>query len=399
MAIYRLQFQEQNYEWGSVHGISDLLGIKNPDNKKIAELWLGDHHRAPSLIELPEGVVLLDQFLAEHPKHLGEDSRAAFGDHLPFLFKVLSAEKPLSLQVHPNRRQAAVGFLREQKDGIELTAFNRSYPDDNHKPELLYALTPFRALCGFRPVEEIEDNLKQINSELADRLLQALNSAAPQEKLKEFYSVLMSMPQSQQQQLISQCLLCSFTDVVIEQEIKRLNTFFPQDIGVLSPLFLNLIQLQPGEAIFMAPGTLHTYLEGTGLEVMACSDNVIRGGLTEKHQNVEELLEVVNWSTSGSSESFVLSGVTKSERQVLEAPVSDFCLSVLTLKEIKVSHRVYTATIILCLEGEAEVSDQAGSTMKLIQGQSCFVSALGGQISLSGKGRLAKVSSNIGKEG
>ncbi len=395
MAVYRLQFQVQSYEWGSVHGISNLLGIANPEKKKIAELWLGDHHRGPSLIELPDGVMPLDQFLAERPEHLGDDSRAAFGDHLPFLLKVLSAAKPLSIQVHPDRKQASVGFQREENEQIEMNAGNRGYPDDNHKPELLYALTPFRALCGLRPVKEIADSLKPLKSTQVKRLLKALSSSSEKLPLKVFFSALQNMDEEEQQLLVDECLSSLTQDARIWNEIRRLNNLFPGDIGVLSPLFLNLIQLKPGEAMFLPPGTLHTYLEGAGLEVMACSDNVVRGGLTEKHRDIEELLKVVDWSDHNTSAGRLLSRAMESEEQVFKAPATEFCFAVMTLFGSTKTHKATAAEIILCLEGKVKVTDECSASVQLTKGQACFVSAVSGQCSISGSGRAARVSSNV----
>ena len=397
MAVYRLQFQVQSYEWGSVHGISNLLGIANPEKKKIAELWLGDHHRGPSLIELPDGVIPLDQFLAEHPEHLGDDSRAAFGDHLPFLFKVLSAAKPLSLQVHPDRKQASVGFQREESEHIELNAGNRGYPDDNHKPELLYALTPFRALCGLKPAKEVEDSFKRLKSPVVEGLLQALNSSGEKSPLKEFFRALQNIDETEQELLIDECLSSLTQDARVWNEIRRLNNLFPGDIGVLSPLFLNLIQLKSGEAMFLPPGTLHTYLEGAGLEVMACSDNVVRGGLTEKHKDIEELLDVVDWSENNTSAGRILSKAMESEEQVFKAPATEFCFAVMTLFGSTKTHQTNAAEIILCLEGKIKVTDECSASVQLTKGQACFVSAVSGQCSISGSGRAARVSSNVEK--
>ena len=395
MAIYRLQFQTQNYDWGSVDAISDLLGIDNPDKATIAELWLGDHHRAPSLIQLPDGAMLLDQFLGENPHHLGEKSRTAFGNHLPFLFKILSAEKPLSLQVHPNRAQAAAGFLREQATDIELTAFNRSYPDDNHKPELLYALTSFRVLCGFRLLSEIEDSLRKLNSELSGRLLSVIASVESDAKLKAIYSILFDLNEEQRQQFIEHCLSLSHSP--LWQEIHRLNSFFPGDIGVISPLFLNLIELKPSEALFVPPGTLHTYLEGTGLEVMSCSDNVVRAGLTGKYRNTDELMNIVNWSDNSVVTEKLTPTVASFNERIFDTPVKDFNFSILELSGSSSSYPIDAAEVFLCLKGTVALTDST-SSVELSRGEACFVSACCQQLRVSGDGELARVSSKSGSQ-
>jgi len=259
--MQRIVPQVQHYDWGSETAIPALLGVE-PDGQPWAELWIGDHPRLPSLV-------------ASTGEPLDAD--------LPFLMKVLAAAKPLSIQTHPSLDQAIAGFEAENKAEVPLDAPHRTYRDANHKPELICALTPFDALVGFRTPSALINEYKNVPA-LAP-MLERLGGPRPLQTTVEW---LVRMPAAEIAALVA--------EVVPAVELAALlHSFFPGDRGVLVGLMLHRVLLQPGEAVFLGAGNLHAYISGVGVEIMANSDNVIRGGLTPKHIDVEELLRVVSF--------------------------------------------------------------------------------------------------------
>lgn len=253
----------QHYEWGDLTSIPTLLGAE-PDGRPWAELWLGTHPGAPST--LVDGSPL-----------------AASAGELPYLLKVLAAGKALSLQTHPNAAQARTGFDDEASRSIQIGAPERIYRDPSPKPELICALTAFDALCGFRPVAATDAMLRAIGADdLADLLAErGLADTVAQIYRGEFDGA-------------STIAGCSKSAEAPAELVTQLNEQYPGDHSVLVTLLLNRVQLQPGEALFLGPGNLHAYLHGVGVEIMGASDNVVRGGLTVKHVDVEELLRVLD---------------------------------------------------------------------------------------------------------
>jgi len=218
---------------------------------------------------------------------------------LPFLFKVLASAKPLSIQAHPNRAQARQGFARENELGIPLDAPNRNYKDDNHKPEIICALTPFWALIGFRKIEEMIDLLERLQIHSLEKEIDILRAQPNSAGLKDFFRAVMTLDKQSKEEAVGEALVSAEAradeDPVSSWMIK-LHQEYPGDIGVLSTVLLNLIRLEPGDALYQSAGELHAYLEGVGMELMANSDNVLRGGLTPKHVDVPELLNTLNFS-------------------------------------------------------------------------------------------------------
>jgi len=268
MTVRRLEGNVQHYAWGGTEFIPRLLGVDNSQGKPFAELWMGAHPSLPSRVELEGRQVPIDEVLETE---------------LPYLLKILSAAKPLSIQAHPTTSQARAGFLRENQAGIPLTASHRNYKDDRHKPELLCALTDFYALRGFRPDPAPE--------------LRSLQTGS----LEQLYERLMTMPQSDVDSFmaprIGELDGKDFTRDEREYWLLKCHEEFSHhghyDRGLFSVFLLNLVHLRPGEAIYLDAGTLHAYLEGTGVEIMASSNNVLRGGLTEKHVDIPELLSTI----------------------------------------------------------------------------------------------------------
>jgi mannose-6-phosphate isomerase len=385
----------QKYAWGSVTAIPELLGEKYPSHEPAAELWMGAHAKAPSLVKCGGKWLSLIELIENNPREiLGEEVAQRFGNKLPYLFKVLAAAKPLSIQVHPNLDQARVGFMRENDQGIALDAPNRNYKDDNHKPECICALTPFWALYGFRNISDILDLMLQgcplgLAYEL-DRLKKSPNAGG----LKRFYTELMTMDAVRKQQVVDESVQNAWKladQNPVFQWMVRIAEEYPADIGILSPMLLNLILLKPGQALFLPAGELHAYLEGVGIELMANSDNVLRGGLTPKHIDVPELLKALKFDPRPVT---VLEAVeTDRNERVYASAANEFVLSV-----ISVSHgRSYcksdlkSVEIMLCTEGAAHLQAFGSKDIKNIEkGDSVIIPAAVKSYGVTGHATLHK---------
>lgn len=284
--IWKLKPAVQNYDWGSKRAFSEHFGWPELE-KPVAEIWFGSHPRAPAQIEVGFQWLPLTQWLAEN------GARYQFpAGGLEFLLKVLAAEQPLSLQTHPGKSRAQKKFEEENQAGIPLDSPQRSYPDNNHKPEMILALGPvgedragFEALCGFRPLEEIRRNLAFLSLE--------------EESLRDHKSVFNRLLQAGTMDLenwIERFNKSGKNEKLVEwQWVSKLIAHFGPDPGVFAPLFLKYFRLEPGEALFLEAGVLHSYLRGFGLEIMANSDNVLRGGLTKKYINKAELAQCLDF--------------------------------------------------------------------------------------------------------
>ena len=333
MKISILKNSIQEYAWGSTQAIPALLGRKNPERKTQAELWMGAHPKAPSQVLHNGQWISLAELIAKNPVDvLGKQVAQDFNNHLPYLFKVLAAAKPLSIQAHPGLHHAREGFQRENAQKIPLDAPNRNYRDDNHKPECICALSRFWALSRFRKISGMlayfaKLNLRQLEAELAD-----FKKRPTANGLKRFYTYLMKLDRDQQKRIVAEALgqVRSFEseDAVFKWMLK-LAEDYPDDIGVLSPILLNLICLEPGQALFLDAGELHAYLEGLGIELMANSDNVLRGGLTPKHVDVPELLRILKFEDQDVT--LLKPGKSIANEFVYPSPAAEFVLSVITL--------------------------------------------------------------------
>ncbi len=388
MDIFKMDNKIQNYAWGSVTAIPRLLGIANRENLPMAELWMGDHHRAPSSLFTAEGKKPLPEVIGEMPDRiLGRETAEKYGADLPFLFKVLAAGKPLSIQSHPNRKQAESGFDSEDKRKVPMDAPFRNYKDRNHKPEVICALSPFTALRGFRPIEEILSGFTGIDSAPIKAVLNEFSENRSAEGLRVFFSYLMNLPYKEKEILIRDAVdFCKGGSTETEEWIIRLNNEYPGDIGALAPLFLNLVFLGPGDAMYLGAGELHAYLDGLGIELMANSDNVLRGGLTVKHVDVEELLKTL---TFGYGKAEFIRPVIKNSLEIqYPAPAEEFRLSRITVPQGGEYERVRgnSVEIYICVEGEAEFT--GGEKLKIRKGESCLISASLTEYSIRGKSVL-----------
>ena len=385
--IARMKNTVQEYQWGSRTFIAELLGQPVPSERPMAELWLGAHPKAPSRVEVDGRWVSLLELIEQRPAQvLGEAVAARFGHQLPYLFKVLAAEQPLSIQAHPDLAQAREGFARENRLGIALDDPRRNYRDANHKPELICALTDFWALKGFRTVPEILENLSPLDDPRLLPELSQLRFAPDGEGLKRFFGALMTLEEARRARVVSAAVDHARqrpADDAVGGWVCRLAEAYPNDIGVLAPLFMNLVCLAPGEAMFLEAGQLHAYLSGNGIELMANSDNVLRGGLTPKHIDVPELLRVLRFTT-GPPHVLHPEAAAPCEA-VYRQPAREFALSVITLEKGRPLVRAGRGVeILLCLRGAAEVRDDRGGRLALSRGQSLLVPAAVAQLSLSG---------------
>ena len=367
----------QDYDWGSKTAIAELLGLGGPTEKPQAELWIGAHPKAPSRVYCDGVWRSLLEVIAENPEEvLGRETAQKFSNELPFLFKVLAAAKPLSIQAHPNRRQAQEGYLRENNIGIPLGAPNRNYRDDNHKPEIICALTPFWVLNGFRQPEEILNLLGEIEAPPLGEALSFLRDHSHRQQLQGFFSHLMTMEKHKQDKIIKKTLAYAKKrkEEPIWSWISRLSDEYAGDIGVLAPAFLNLVQLEPQQAMYLAAGELHAYLEGVGIELMANSDNVLRGGLTAKHADLQELLNILNFSEAKPK--ILTPEIVASGETVYSTGIAEFVLSVVAVSEGTpyTGARNRSVEMMICTRGKATIKDLGdGETTDLTRGISIVV--------------------------
>ena len=382
----------QHYAWGSRTSLANLLG-RPAASQPEAELWIGAHPKAPS--RLSDGRSLLDAIVADPDGMLGADVPMRFGPRLPFLLKVLAVDAPLSLQAHPDREQAQRGFAREEHAGLPLDAPTRTYKDDNHKPELLCALTPFEALSGFRPALRTAALFDLLGVTRVDTA--ALRSGRP-DALEQAFTRLMTLPADERAQVIEDVLSrCERALMQVEPELAGsvawaldLGRRYPGDIGAVASLLLNHLRLEPFEAVYLDAGRLHAYLSGTGVEIMANSDNVLRGGLTPKHVDVPELLRVLRFD-SPPAEPVPTTQLPSGEVRY-ESPAPEFRLSRLELgPERGFQGEVTGPEILLCVEGQAsvELGPRAPAAPRCLRrGQACFLSASSGGYRLEGSARV-----------
>lgn len=379
----------KHYDWGGNQYIPSLLQIENPNLHPFAEYWLGVHPQANCVLMQDDGSeVLLRDFVAKKPeKALGKEVFKAFGG-LPYLLKVLDVKDMLSIQVHPSKKMAAIDFEAENQKGVPLTAVNRNYKDANHKPELMVAMSPFYLLHGFKPEAELINVLKR-NSELKMFL-----PVFKKEGYKGLYKLVMEMPQEEVNEIL-QPLVNRIIPLYQQNRLDKTGEDFwaaraaltfvqpgVLDRGIFSVYFFNLVQLETGEAIFQNAGVPHAYLEGHNVEIMASSDNVLRGGLTTKHIDTVELLKHTRCEATLPK---IIRNVKSKPHRLYKAPVKDFELQSWHIKKDgTVTVDIKTAEILLLMEGRAELRSkkkrltlQAGSiTAVAFSGAKVLIKAL-----------------------
>jgi mannose-6-phosphate isomerase len=394
-SIHLLNNPIQNYAWGSHAAIAQLTGRPFPTRDPEAEMWMGAHPKAPSTVKTRQGDKSLMDLIKQQPHNiLGKETASVFENRLPYLFKVLAIEKPLSIQVHPNREQAIKGFARENHLGIPMDAAERNYRDDNHKPECICALTHFWALNGFRDRSTIIRRLRETCSNTLDKGIRELEEHADSQGLKSFLDILPNLEENDVEKILDRAVphaeACRDQDPAFDWVI-RLHKTYPGDIGVLFPLMLNLVCLNPGQAMYLPAGQMHAYLKGVGIELMANSDNVLRGGLTPKHVDVPELLNILNFEVKP------LEIITPEKRNacqnVYSTPAGEFELLAIKTRagRIYTSDRNRSAEILLVTSGEVEMAcDDDSEPLTLKQGMSAIVPAAVAFYRISGEGTVYK---------
>lgn len=401
--VVRIRPAVQHYDWGGTEFLPALIGATNPDRKPWAELWYGAHPKAPATAEMPQGEMPLDAVIAGDSRGwLGEECVQRFGPALPFLLKVLDARKMLSIQVHPDREQAQEGFARENALGIPVHAPHRNYRDRNHKPEVHAAQSEFWMLHGFRRLEEIAGWMERtpealsVMPDFAGRLRAEGGDASRRAALlRELYTHILHLPQERVDELLDALLErlergAPWPENSHEYWALRAAREFPlpggrRDRGIFSIFLLNLVRLRPGQGTFQPAGILHAYLQGATVELMANSDNVLRGGLTPKHVDVDELLRIVRFE-DGAPEVIEGEAVDGAER-VYRTPAGEFELSSIRVEGSRVAREARSPEILLAMEGaaavlsgEAAVELQHGQAALIAAGTAYEVAAAGGAV-------------------
>ncbi|MDX9799876.1 MAG: mannose-6-phosphate isomerase, class I [Spirochaetia bacterium] len=429
----------KNYDWGSVYSIQKITENRELEGKPVAELWMGAHKKGEGTIIDSAGkkIKISDFIEKESAAVLGSRCSKKYGGKLPFLFKILAAERALSIQVHPSKEEAEKGFADEEKKKIDIESSRRNYKDSNHKPELIYSLTEFSLMKGFRSAEDVCGNIEKYTPLLNDLLREknkkrtdnnlhvnsgrkegidapgdscsnsalsvnsvnntsSVNSSTSTDLVRELFTILLLSDKKILKKMIDQTLeRCGKFPGIIGKTVISLFEIYRYDSGVLSPLFLNIINLRPGQALFIPAGELHAYISGTGFEVMASSDNVIRGGLTKKHVDTAGLLEITKFSQSDTD--LLVPQKTDNEIKYV-TPAKEFVFSVISLES-----REYT-----CSDPEKSIElffftgEQCRVKIANIQqpvlfknGESFLIPACADKYVIKGTGHLYRASVNI----
>lgn len=374
----------KNYDWGSLSALPSLLG-RDEDGLPQAEYWLGAHPAGPGTID----GLGLDDIIAADPKVLGVDAQP--GDELPFLVKLLAAARPLSLQAHPDRAEAEDGFARENAAEIAVDAPNRNYRDPRAKHELLVALTPFEALAGFRDpawTVELFEGLG-LRHEALDAVVGPLRSRSGPAAIGEVFLDSLIV-EGARRQWVSEVVAAAVRHQDAAGEFGAfartavvLDEYYPGNPGVIAALLMNLVTLSPGEALYLRPGIMHAYLQGTAVEVMVSSDNVLRGGLTNKHIDVAELARVVDFTPS-APQLLVAEPVSPGLARYPD-PVDEFDVWRLELTPVHPTSLPGDgrARVLIIIDGHLCVS-HGGQHTELVQGEAAFIAASDVNLGLTG---------------
>lgn len=378
--MYLLDNASRAYDWGSASDIPRFLG-QEPDGGRLAEVWMGTHPLGQSTV--------LDA--SNRPVALSEVA----GD-LPFMFKILAADRPLSLQVHPDMAMAKAGFAAEEAAGVPLDAPHRTYKDPSHKPEMAYALTTFDTLVGFRPTAEILRVLHGLDTPLTQSLVEELQAAPGFRGIVRLVERLLTdgVTAAEVSAVVEACRDLAEAGIDVKRAYvtaAEIADHYPDDVGVIISLTLNRLTLQPGEAAFLGAGIIHAHLKGMCLEVMAASDNVLRAGLTTKALNPAGLVQCLEEGMSR------LARVTPEpfgfSTDVFNPDVEEFALAVSQCTKAEpdgallppASHR-----IVVCTGGEVELVNAGGQHLKLARGDSVYAGAGDGDIRVHGTGEVAQ---------
>ena len=379
------------YAWGSRTAIAELQGRPVPAPGPEAELWMGAHPSAPSGVDRDPTRLALDAVIAANPDgELGPECASRFGGRLPFLLKVLSAERALSIQVHPSRAQAQAGLAAENERGLAPGDPARNYVDDWPKPELLYALTPFEVVAGLRTPADAADLLRAVAVDQLLPLAGQLSAATGASAMADALASVLEWPEPAElvAAVLAACARLAASSgryAAACAAAVRVAEDHPGDLGLVALLLMRHVLLQPGQAVFMPAGGLHAYLRGTGIELLANSDNVVRAGLTGKHIDVPELLKLLDPAVSVPvlSPCVLADGITW-----FDTPAPEFRLYLLDLTGPSVTLPATGPRILLCTEGACVLRAASGQALELSRGDSCFISAADAPALAAGSARL-----------
>lgn len=393
MDIVKIAPQIKDYDWGNVNFIPSLLGIP-ADGKPKAEVWYGTHPAGESTV--PEyGDMPLGAFLVEHSDtYFGKDHLEHFGAVLPLLFKVLAIDKPLSIQCHPSTAQAEEGFAKEVPSHRILPRDQWNYKDSNRKAEVIYALTPITAMCAFRPLAQIDAALRMLIPasyekyfpEVAGEATQAIESNDTRrcdKLISVLFETLYTLPSDALKECIAEYIeslhrheelpLATPDGRFLEPKGIALSCIaeYPEDPGLFCPFLLNVMHLEPGEALFLQPKTLHAYVYGNGIELMSASDNVLRGGLTHKKVDVPELMKVLQ--IEGMVPERTPTVIGEFGRKYILTPTEEFVLLMMDTGNYDVAEHS-AIELMLCTEGRANIITSDGA-FTLKKGECCVIAA------------------------
>lgn len=379
--MHRLINPRRHYEWGSTTALPSLLGTE-PDGRPLAEIWMGAHPADPSTTE---SGTRLDRLVAADPGGVLGPVAELAGPRMPFMVKLLAAAAPLSLQVHPTAAQAEAGFRREDDAGVPLTDPGRSYRDRSAKPELLLALTEMEMLAGLRTPVAVREVLGALDLPELDPLLRALSDPDPAYALCAALTWLLRGGAHERRRLVAAVTARTRENpgFPAHRLVNELAAHHPGDVGVVAALFLHHVALAPGEVVFVAPGTVHSYLRGTGLEVMAASDNVLRAGLTTKHVDAGELLRLIDLRPGAPA---LLAGSDAGGGTAYVPPVDG--LALWTLADGAARFAGGGPRIVVACAGRARVRS-AGGHLALRPGESALLTHADGAADLATDGLLA----------
>jgi len=387
------------YSWGSTTAIAALLGHQ-PGPGPEAEVWIGAHPADPSGLDDPQGAGLLDEAISRNPfGTVGPHVFRRFGARLPFLLKILAADAPLSLQAHPSSQQAVDGFARENAAGVPMESPLRNYKDQSHKPEMICALTRFHALCGFRDAAVTHRLLAELNAPRLDGYLELLTDEQAGTGIARLFTAVLGSRRAELDLLLTDVIAACNSHLDHGEFSLEYSTAaelagrYPHDAGVLISLLMNRVTLEPGEAVYLPAGQLHAYLSGFGVEIMANSDNVLRGGLTGKHVDVPELMTVLDFSTTKVP---VIDPVTLDRSEWwYPTPSPEFRLSRIEIAGVSHPLDHPGPQILLVVDGVITATDAAGRTLGVPRGRSLWIPAAEQGASMSGHGTVFRATDGL----
>ncbi|HFQ5034212.1 mannose-6-phosphate isomerase, class I [Vibrio vulnificus] len=398
MNFFKLDNPVKNYEWGSKTAIQSLFGIDNPNGEPQAEIWMGAHPNGCSTVSIDGESVLLSKLIQSNQEGILSKATAEQFGELPYLFKVLAAGQALSIQVHPSKEEAEVGFAREEAQGIDRSAAQRNYRDPNHKPELVYALTPYQAMNGFRAFDDILARFTHmvgaVHMPTVQALLEVFKANKTSYGLEAFFTGLLSLQGDDKLQSLA--ALLEYVKLHQKQDLEddlcslvlELAQSYPSDIGLFAPFMLNVLTLKPGQAMYLDARTPHAYLKGAGLEIMANSDNVLRAGLTPKHIDVDELAKCTLFEEK-PVESLLCQPETDGDYHHYPVSVPDFNFDCFVQADDTVV-QLCSAEILFAIDCDATLSHKSGEKITITKGESVFIPAYAQEYTLSSKGRVAR---------